>query len=170
LWGCYHFASGESVTAQVQNFLEHAQPADDELIALDWEPSDGLDMSLDQARRFVQIVRSELGRWPCIYGGHLLRESVGHEPDPILSQCPLWYARYASAPIGIPTAIWPTYKLWQYTDGDVPQPVPTPGTSGADRNRYQGTLEQLREDWPFTRRAAGNNIGPGLAHLWAMGD
>ena len=167
LWGCYHFSTGESVPDQVENFLRHAQPEDDELISLDWEPSDGPDMTLDQARQFVQTIRNEVGRWPCIYGGQLLRSSVGHQADPILGQCPLWYARYASSPIGIPTTVWPTYTLWQYTDGDNPVPSPTPGTSGADRSRYQGTVEQLKAAWPLTKALAGSQPGPGLVHLMA---
>jgi lysozyme len=166
LWGAYHFSTGASVTEQVENFLTHARPEDDELISLDWEPSDGPDMTLQQARQFVQIIRNETGRWPVIYGGHLLRESVGHTADPVLANCPLWYARYANSPIGIPTQIWPTYALWQYTDGEVgPQPRSTPGTSGADRNIFQGTVNQLREQWPFTRRDGDAPFGAGFAAI-----
>jgi lysozyme len=166
LWGAYHFSTGGSVSDQVDNFLTYARPEDDELISLDWEPSDGPDMTLDQARHFVQMVKDETGRWPVIYGGHLLRESIGHSPDSILSNCPLWYARYASSPIGIPTQVWTTYALWQYTDGDIgPEPHETPGTSGADRNIFQGTTQQLKESWPFTRRGKGVAHGVGFAHI-----
>ena len=168
LWGCYHYASGAAVPDQVENLLRHAQPTDDELIALDWESStDGPDMTLAQVREFARTVFDELGRWPCLYGGRLLREAVGHQPDALLTNCPLWYPRYATAPIGIPTAIWPTYTLWQFTDGNVPVPTPTPGTSGADRNRYQGTEAELRAAWPLTRRPIGAPPGPGAAHLVA---
>jgi len=133
---------------------------------LDWEPSDGPDMTLDQARKFVQVIKNETGRWPVVYGGHLLRESVGHDPDPILSNCPLWYLRYRRSPIGIPTAIWPTYTLWQYTDGDVgPEPHETAGTTGADRSIFQGTTEELKALWPFTRREDGVPHGPGFTAI-----
>src|ERR1051326_4738753 len=167
LWGAYHFSSGSSVSEQVENFLTYARPADDELIALDWEPSSsGPDMTLEQARHFVQMVQDETGRWPVIYGGHLLRESVGHNPDPILANCPLWYARYANAPFGIPTEIWNTYTLWQYTDGDAgPEPHETPGVSGADRNIFRGTTQQLKHKWPLTKREAGADRGPGFDHI-----
>jgi len=167
LWGAYHFSSGASVTDQVENFLTHAQPEDDEVIALDWEASsDGPDMTLDQARQFVQIIKDETGRFPMIYGGHLLRESVGHDPDSILSNCPLWYSRYRSSPVGIPTAIWPTYTLWQYTDGNVgPEPRDTPGTSGADRNIFQGTAEELMALWPFTHREEDVAYGAGFSTI-----
>src|SRR5262249_11942889 len=81
LWGAYHFSTGGSVSDQVENFLSYATPEDDDLISLDWEPSDGPDMTLDQARHFAQMIKDETGRWPLIYGGHLLRESIGHNPD-----------------------------------------------------------------------------------------
>ena len=166
LWGAYHFSTGGSVAEQVDNFLTYARPQDDELISLDWEPSDGPDMTLEQAKHFVQMIKDETGRWPVVYGGHLLRESIGHNPDPILANCPLWYARYAAAPIGIPTQVWPAYTLWQYTDGDVgPDPHDTPGTSGADRNIFQGTIEDLKNQWPLSRREEGAAHGPGFEHI-----
>jgi len=166
LWGAYHFSTGGSVAEQVDNFLTYARPQDDELISLDWEPSDGPDMTLEQAKHFVQMIKDETGRWPVVYGGHLLRESIGHNPDAVLANCPLWYARYAAAPIGIPTQVWPTYTLWQYTDGDVgPEPHDTPGTSGADRNIFQGTIEDLKVQWPLSRRKEGAIQGPGFEHI-----
>jgi lysozyme len=168
LWGSYHFSTGHSVSSQVENYLEHAQPEDDEVMCLDWEPSPGPDMTLAQARQFVQLIKNETGRWPLIYGGHLIREQVGHNPDPILANCPLWYVRYANSPIGIPTQVWPTYTLWQYTDGEVgPQPRATPGCSGADRNIFQGSEAQLRQAWPFTRREDGTSPGPGFLAILA---
>ena len=168
LWGSYHFSTGSSVSEQVENYLTHARPEDDEVICLDWEPSDGPDMTLQQARHFVQMIKDETGRWPMVYGGHLIRESIGHNPDPVLSNCPLWYVRYANSPIGIPTQVWPTYTLWQYTDGDVgPQPHDTPGVTGADRNIFQGTTQQLRAQWPFTQREESTPHGPGFAAIMA---
>jgi len=44
-------------------------------------------MTLDQARHFVQMKTDETGRWPVIYGGALLRESIAHNSDAILSNC-----------------------------------------------------------------------------------
>jgi len=171
LWGAYHFSSGESVSDQVENFLTHAQPEDDELIALDWEPStNGPNMTVDQAQHFVQMIRDETGRFPVVYGGSLLREQIDHNPNPTLSNCPLWYVRYAPAPVGIPTEVWSTYTLWQYTDGnDGPEPHATPGASGADRNIFQGTADELKAAWPFTRRDDGVELGAGFAQVLATG-
>ncbi|MDB5269098.1 MAG: hypothetical protein JWP58_2138 [Hymenobacter sp.] len=151
LWGCYHYSSGDDPVRQAEFFLEFAQPANDEVIALDWEASTaGSNMTQQQAQQFVRTIKERTGRWPVVYGGSLLRESVGNKPDAVLANCPLWYSRYAKEPLAIPQQIWPTYTLWQYTDGlSGPEPRATPGTSGADRSLFQGTLAQLRQAWPW---------------------
>lgn len=155
LWGAYHFSGGGDVRRQVRNFLaveNGSNPA--VLMALDWEDSStGANMTLAQARDFVTRIHDATGRWPAVYGGHLIRENVpADRRDAVLANCPLWYVRYAPTPIGIPTATWPTYTLWQYTDGQVGnQPRTTPGAPGADRNQFLGTTAQLRSAWPFSR-------------------
>jgi lysozyme len=167
LWGAYHYASGASVSAQVENFLEYALLGDDDVMALDWEAStEGPDMTLEQARRFAQMIRGETGRWPMIYGGRMLREAVGAQRDDVLAQCPLWYSRYRTAPIGIPTGTWPAYTLWQCTDGNTgPEPHFVNGVGRCDRERFAGTAAQLREQWPFSRREDDVPLGPGLASI-----
>jgi lysozyme len=155
LWGAYHFSSGEQVTDQVEHFLTVATPEESDLVALDFEASsESSNMTIEHAHQFVTLIRNELGRFPVIYGGYLLRDGVKHHADPILANCPLWYTRYRARPIGIPTQIWATYTLWQFTDGsngDPPHQVN--GIGRCDRNRYQGTTEELHAAWPFTRRA-----------------
>ena len=163
LWGAYHYASGASVSDQVANFLQQALPEDGDLVALDWESStSGPDMTLEQAQRFAQMIFAELGRWPAIYGGRLLRETIGSSHDEVLSNCPLWYSRYASAPIGVPTHTWPQLTLWQYTDGNAgPPPHKSPGTGRCDRNIFMGTEDELRTQWPFARRDESVPAAPG---------
>lgn len=154
LWGAYHFSSGSTVADQVRNFLDYAQPTDLEFLALDWEEStSGANMTLAQAEEFVQRVHDEVGRYPAVYGGGMMRTELTNVTTSVLSQCPLWHQRYASTPKGIP-AIWPTYTLWQYTDGvDGADPKVTNGISApagvSDRSRFQGTETDLREQWPF---------------------
>jgi lysozyme len=159
LWGAYHFSSGDDVDDQVNNFLDVIQWGADKardkntFMALDWEPSSGgKDMTLAQARDFVTKIKAATKRFPVVYGGSLLRESVSAtKPDTILANCPLWYARYAPTPKGIPTPTWPTYTLWQYTDGDSgDEPHTVPGMGASDRNRFQGTAADLAKQWPFT--------------------
>ncbi len=156
LWGAYHFSSARDVGDQFDNFMAAAnwkKLADDStLLCLDFEPSSsGPDMSLDQAHDFVTRIKNETGRWPMIYGSGLLRDSVPHHStDDILKNCPLWYARYRDQPIGIPVDTWPDFTLWQYTDGNVgPQPHIVNGMGRTDRNCFRGTVDQLRQQWPF---------------------
>jgi len=155
LWGAYHYASGASVADQVQNLLEHARPDDSDLIALDFEASHtGPNMTLDQALRFVQMIKNETGRFPLIYGGSMLREAVSTASNPILANCPLWYSRYRNSPIGIPKQVWPDFTLWQYTDGnDGPDPKIVDGIGRCDRSIFNGSLEDLKAQWPLTRRS-----------------
>ena len=158
-WGAYHFSSGRDAREQVDNFLGAEDGSDpDILLSLDFEPSSsGPDMTLDQAHEFVTQVQQRTGRYPMIYGGSLIREALASgRQDSILKNCPLWYVRYASSPIGIPTNTWPDYTLWQYTDGQAgEEPHGVPGVSGADRNRFRGTTEELLATWPFSGASAG---------------
>lgn len=154
-WGSYHYSSGTDPILQVENYLNYAKPEADELIALDYEPSSsGANMSYDQMVEFVELIHTELGRYPVIYGGSLLRESLQNVDQSILSNCPLWYARYNANPIGVPK-IWTSWTLWQYTDGNLPASLPNnlksiPGFGNCDRDTYNGTQEQLLQSWPFS--------------------
>jgi lysozyme len=156
LWGSYHFVSGASVTDQVDNYVSHAAPAADEAICIDYEhSSSGPDMTLAQLERFVVLLTQRLGRAPMIYGGDLLRHALQLNPSATLAKCPLWYSRYASDPTGIPPAVWSAFTLWQYTDGaSGPQPHDAPGIGRCDRSRYDGTVQELRAAWPFSKKAA----------------
>ena len=81
LWGAYHFSSGADPVAQVDNFLSVEDAEDPKtLIALDWEDStSGDNMTLAQAQEFVSEVKKRTGRFPLVYGGHLIRENVKKE-------------------------------------------------------------------------------------------
>ena len=82
----------------------------------------------------------------------MLREALGTRPDQILANCPLWYSRYRDSPIGIPSQVWPSYTLWQYTDGnDGPDPKTVDGIGRCDRNIFKGSVDDLKKEWPFTR-------------------
>ena len=151
LVGLYHYVSGVDVTKQLANFLDYAKPADDELVAIDFEDSSvGANMTLAQLETLVILMNDQLGRYPVVYGGALLREAIGNKTNALLSKCPLWYSRYATMPIGIPTKVWPSYTLWQYTDGEHgPEPRATAGIGPCDRNRFNGTTAELRKRWPL---------------------
>lgn len=150
LWGSYHYASAADPALQVANFLDHAAPSDDELICLDYEPSRaGPDMSLDQMTAFVELIRAETGRFPVIYGGRLLREATTGIASSVLAQCRLWHARHAPEPDDLPP-LWPTWTLWQYTDGHAGEPPhQAAGIGPCDRDTFNGTEAEFRAAWPF---------------------
>ena len=53
LWGAYSFNTGESVDAQVKEFLSHAEPDSSTLICLDFEDNPASNMNLGQMRAWL---------------------------------------------------------------------------------------------------------------------
>ncbi len=149
-FGSYHFSSGVPVESQVENYLAHADPRPDELICLDWEESfAGRDMALVEAEAFVTLVRRRIGRLPVLYGGRRLREACAGVERSVLAKCPLWYARFAPEPKGVPP-LWPRWTLWQYTDGaSGPAPHEVDGVGPCDRDLFNGTEAEFFARWPF---------------------
>ena len=151
LWGSYHFSGGGDVITQVENYLNYAEPQPDELICLDYEPSyNGVNMTLDGLIMFVTEIRKSLGRYPVIYGGSLLRDATKGSSSAILKACPLWYARYNAAPVGVPD-LWDQWTLWQFNDGNLgPGPLSTSGVGLCDHDTYNGSEADLIAKWPLT--------------------
>ena len=153
LWGSYHFSNNRPVEEQVDNYLSCTNPGGDEVICLDFEHNDGKEMSLEQAEQFVLLVNKRLGRFPMLYGGAWLREQLRVRPSAVLGNCPLWYRRYAPQPKALPTHVWRTYTLWQYTDGaqgGLPHAV---NGIACDRSYFNGSEADLKARWPFTQSA-----------------
>jgi lysozyme len=159
LWGAYHFGSLADGAQQADFFLAKANPDAQTLLVLDFEPNGNSTMTLDQAKAFVTRVQSVTGKFPGFYSGSLIKQLLGGKPaDPVLSQCFLWLAQYAPAPKNIP-ATWPTWTLWQYTDGQ-PQNGPPPrsvdGIGPCDRDQFNGTIEALQTLWGVAQAASGS--------------
>lgn len=147
-WGSYHFAHPGSVQAQVDNYLRFAQPEPDEIFCLDWEAASEGTMSSVEAYEWIDKVETALGRpRQClIYSGNVAKEKLGNVPVPFFGQRRLWLAHYSSTPSW--QASWDTYWLWQFTDGQVgPTPHSIPGVGPCDINSFQGTPQQLRDEW-----------------------
>lgn len=148
LWGAYHFGTGsEDGAAQAQYFLDEVQPDGQTLCAIDFEPDpSGTSMSLEQLLDWIETVQKATGRAPVVYGGlSLLFPDIGANTYPTLASCPLWAAQYTSAnePSGIPTQVWKSWTLWQYTESGT-----VAGISGnVDRSRFNGTAEALAAWW-----------------------
>lgn len=157
-WGAYHLGRPGNPIDQANNFIDFAEPAPDDLIALDIEDNDSKKwMSLQDAETFARHIHTRLGRWPVLYtnGSTALYIAENRDRYPLLSRLPLWYARYKPA-IGLhfPKGNWQTYTLWQFAAGtncDARScPYRVPGTPlDIDVNVASMSAEELRSQWPF---------------------
>ena len=153
LWGAYHWGTAhEPVSDQVDNFLSAARPDANTLVALDYEETQGNQMTLAQAREFLTLLEQQLGRKAVLYSGGLIKEQLGSTVDPFFGSHRLWLAQYGTMSPSV-QASWQTYWLWQYTDSKTgTQPSSMPGIPGdangnLDCNSYLGTRDQLVEEW-----------------------
>lgn len=147
LWGAYHFGTGSDGVAQAQYFLDVVQPDARTLLVLDFESNpQGPSMSMEEARAFVTHVQGATGRFPGLYSGHYIKDLLGSQSDPILVQCWFWLSQYGPTPV-VP-ANWPTWTMWQYTDGaDGPTPHDVAGVGYCDRDTFNGDLAHLHALW-----------------------
>lgn len=150
LWGAYHFGTGADGGEQAEYFLATAALKAGELAVLNLEANSvGPSMTLEEARTFVTQVHDAMGKWPVLYTGHYLKELLGTKTDSTLANCPLWIAQYSRTPVIQPT--WKAWTFWQWTDGAAGvKPAPVPGVGACDRDRYAGTVDELRQFWKAT--------------------
>ena len=148
LWGAYHFGTSSYGTDQADHFLDIVEPDEQTLLVLDYEPNGDSTMTLSQARTFVSRVQYVTGRFPGLYSGSLIKQKLGNQPvDPVFSRCFLWIAQYGPAPTRIPPT-WPTWTLWQYTNGVVgTRPHSVPGLGPCNRDKFNGGMDGLLRLW-----------------------
>lgn len=146
LWGAYHFATGSDGIKQAENFLDAVGSTDGVALVLDFEPNPtGPSMSLEEARAFVTHIHQKTGRYPGFYSGHYIKQLLGTGSDPVLAKCWFWLAQYGPTPVVPPN--WPTWTLWQYTDGALgPEPHEVAGKR-FDRDIFNGSEADLRAFW-----------------------
>lgn len=157
-WGAYHLARPGNPIEQANNFLDFAQPAPDDLMALDIEENDPQKwMSLEDAQQFARQIQRRTGRYPILYTNGSTAQHIADNRDkyPLLSRLPLWYARYKSE-IGdhFPKGNWQGYALWQFAaqaNCRGPNcPYRVPGTPiDIDVNVASMNADELRDTWPF---------------------
>ncbi len=152
LFGAYHFGVGGDPVAQADFFLSKA--GNNTLLVLDFEPNtQGPDMSMAEAEQFVHRIREVTGRYPGLYSGHTIKEAVAAagitSPDQTeLSNCWLWIAQYTTAAQPVIPRIWPSWTLWQYTDGAAGSPpYDVNGIGRCDRDQFYGTADDLNAFW-----------------------
>lgn len=146
-YGAYHFLRPGDVLTQVGHFLEVTQPHNDLLLALDHEDPR---VPISAARQFCEAVFSEVGRYPILYSGFLVKQQLPTIVNPFWSGVKLWLSHYDASPSWPPS--WQAPWLWQYTgDGKGPAPHNVPGVTiggaGIDINSYSGSKEQLALEW-----------------------
>lgn len=159
-WGSYHLGRPGDPIKQADFYLATVAPADDEVMALDIESLDeNRDMSLANARRFIQHIREKTGRYPLLYGNHAVVKEISRQfpDDEVFSKTPLWYARFKSRVTDFPGGVWSTYTLWQFSSEINCTPAHpekclyrVPGTkTDMDVNVYHGSVADLKAKWPF---------------------
>ena len=144
LWGAYHFGVGENGKDQAEHFLETIGDSSGVLLALDIEENkDGKNITPKQAEDFINRVYVVTGRLPLIYGNAYFLKDFS---TPTLTECPLWLAKWGAEPT-LPIG-WKKWTLWQYTDGQTgAKPHEVEGIGSCDRNKFNGTLEELKDFW-----------------------
>jgi len=157
-WGAYHLARPGNPVEQADNFIDFAQPAPDDLLALDIEDNDPEKwMSLEDAEEFVRQVHRRAGRFPILYTNGMTARHIAEHRDRyrLLSRLPLWYARYKpEIDTHFPKGNWHGYALWQFSAqancGKRQCPYRVPGTpDDIDVNVAPMTEAELRGRWPF---------------------
>ncbi|PFH08506.1 GH25 family lysozyme M1 (1,4-beta-N-acetylmuramidase) [Collimonas sp. PA-H2] len=154
LWGAYHWGTAAAVGDQVENFISWTKADQDKnmLVALDFEPTPGNQMTIDGARAFCEQIYTRLGRRPVIYSGDTMKAALGSAKDPFFSDHRLWLAQYGASPTV--QSSWDTFWLWQYTDGDSGPPGcrAVTGIAGDSKGRldcdyFDGDAATLASQW-----------------------
>ncbi len=141
--GAYHFLTNTSPIQQADHFLTVTR--DVPLLVVDWESNNGKLPSVAVLSEFIRHVNGQ-GRSLGLYLGNADLKAHVKQFDLAIRNCWLWVARYGKLP-EVPLNSWPTFTLWQWTDGLHNQPVPVPGIGYADRNKFNGDQTALDNLW-----------------------
>jgi GH25 family lysozyme M1 (1,4-beta-N-acetylmuramidase) len=165
-WGAYHFGTNADGAAQARFFLSVVDPTPQDLLALDFEQNGDDTMTLTQAEQFVTEVFRETGRYPGLYSDSLVGSLLAEGVNETLRQCWFWRAEYGAV-LSVPPT-WPTWTMWQYTDGEHGEgPYELPGIGGrgtCDRSKFNGDIDALAGLWGHAENVAPpeTQVGPPL--------
>jgi len=155
LWGSYHWGVSGNPEKQADYYLDTVKPGDDELIALDLEDASSKNlMNAEEALLFVKRIKERAGRYPVLYINHASAKLLSTKfKGTEFAEAPLWYARFRPTVSDFPTGFWQSYTLWQFSSELLTQKV-VPGTKrDMNINVYNGTVDDLRSNWPLTQQA-----------------
>lgn len=156
LWGAYHLGKSGDPIEQAKLFLKTIGNAPDTLMFLDLEDTSASNMmNIPNAKKFLDYVYQQTGKMPVVYANHsvTLALTAAMKSDSIFQKTRLWYARFRSTLPDFPSALWPTYFLWQFsselncskTGGCL---YNVPGTSfDMDVNVFYGNRKALAYEW-----------------------
>ncbi|WP_338034724.1 glycoside hydrolase family 25 protein [Jiella avicenniae] len=176
LWGAYHLGRPGNPRAQADHFVDFAEPAADDLIALDIEDNNDDWMSLSDAEIFADQIKIRTGRYPVLYtNGSTAKYIADNAADyPLLARLPLWYARYRDDITGkFPTDNWSSYALWQFSsmhncnERSCPYRVKGAKTD-IDVNVSTYDVAGLQKAWPFSElseKPGSGNAGELIASV-----
>jgi lysozyme len=138
-WGAYHFLKHGKAAAQMKHFLKYANLPPGARAAIDYE--DPACTLTDLHEAVAALAAADDSLQIAIYSGHLIKEQLGDKHDRQLARCSLWLAQYTAGEPSWPKGTWPTWSLWQYTDGDVGgEPRSVPGVKPPmDCNSFNGS-------------------------------
>jgi GH25 family lysozyme M1 (1,4-beta-N-acetylmuramidase) len=156
LWGAYHLGKSGDPIEQAKLFLKTIGNATDTLMFLDLEDTSASNMmNIPNAKKFLDYVYQQTGKMPVVYANHsvTLALTAAMKSDSIFQKTRLWYARFRSNLPDFPSALWPTYFLWQFSSelncsktGSCLYNVP--GTSfDMDVNVFYGNRKALAYEW-----------------------
>lgn len=139
LTSTYHFMRESDMPGQMSHYLETIDPVEGERIVLDHECGGTTLAELEEAVLYIRRVRPDLQI--TIYSGHQIKEQLGSKRSEILAlNTSLWVAQYSST-VSWPTATWPQWSLWQFTDEGRCDGINSP----IDANRWNGDEASLRK-------------------------
>ena len=98
----------------------------------------------------MKLIEDKTGRSCAIYSGNRLKETIGQlgkDEFQFITARKLWICQYGPK-VKLPKG-YNDYWLWQYTgDGIGPMPHKVDGIqNNCDLNVYDGTLQQLTDEW-----------------------
>ena len=156
-WGVYHLGRPGNPIDQANHLIDFAEPAPDDLIAIDIEDNKPDFISLADAEEFARHIKRRLGRYPLLYtNGSTSKYIADHAEElPLLSRLPLWYARYRPEIVGaFPKGNWEQYTFWQFAShinckiDACPYRLNGAG-SDIDINISTLSVRDLHKAWPF---------------------
>src|SRR5262249_30454126 len=123
------------------------------LISLDLEDSASKEViNPEEALGFIKRVKERTGRYPVLYKIHSNDKLLSDKFKGIeLLDAHLWCDLFKRDVLVFSSWLWQSYALWQFSSENLSQMAPPGVKPDMDINVYNGTVDDLRSNWPLTR-------------------